>query len=74
MTSLDAFCSRLQSKDELVLPNFNYCIIDEVDSILIDEARTPLIISGQADKPSDRYYKAAKLADAFARDVHYTVS
>ena len=45
-----------------------------MDSILVDEARTPLIISGPADKPSERYYKAAKLADAFVRDVHYTVS
>jgi preprotein translocase subunit SecA len=44
-----------------------------VDSILIDEARTPLIISGQADKPSDKYTKATKLAQALARDVHYTV-
>ncbi|GJP35744.1 hypothetical protein CLOM_g20273 [Closterium sp. NIES-68] len=61
------------SKDELVLPDFHYCVIDEVDSILIDEARTPLIISGPAEKPSERYYKAAKLANAFVRDVHYTV-
>lgn len=53
--------------------NFNYCIIDEVDSILVDEARTPLIISGPAEKPSDRYYKAAKIASAFERDIHYTV-
>ncbi|KAL8089197.1 hypothetical protein AgCh_038833 [Apium graveolens] len=52
---------------------FNYCVIDEVDSILIDEARTPLIISGPADKPSERYYKAAKIASAFERDIHYTV-
>lgn len=49
-------------------------MIDEVDSILIDEARTPLIISGLAEKPSDRYYKAAKIAEAFERDIHYTVS
>ncbi|XP_020255016.1 protein translocase subunit SECA1, chloroplastic [Asparagus officinalis] len=61
------------SVDELVLRGFNYCVIDEVDSILIDEARTPLIISGLADKPSDRYYKAAKIAAAFERDLHYTV-
>ncbi|GMH21535.1 hypothetical protein Nepgr_023377 [Nepenthes gracilis] len=61
------------SVDELVLRSSNYCIIDEVDSILIDEARTPLIISGPADKPSDRYYKAAKIAAAFERDIHYTV-
>uniref|UniRef100_A0A453EU40 chloroplast protein-transporting ATPase n=2 Tax=Aegilops tauschii subsp. strangulata TaxID=200361 RepID=A0A453EU40_AEGTS len=59
--------------DELVLRNFNYCVIDEVDSILIDEARTPLIISGLAEKPSDRYYKAAKIAEAFEQDIHYTV-
>ena len=58
---------------ELVLRPFNYCCIDEVDSILIDEARTPLIISGPADKPSDRYLKAAKIAQAFQKDVHYTV-
>jgi preprotein translocase subunit SecA len=46
---------------------FNYCVIDEVDSILIDEARTPLIISGTSDKPSDKYYKAAKIADALTK-------
>ncbi|KAL5981693.1 hypothetical protein ACLOJK_015756 [Asimina triloba] len=63
----------LQSVDELVLRKFSYCVIDEVDSILIDEARTPLIISGPAEKPSDRYYKAAKIAEAFERDIHYTV-
>lgn len=63
----------LQSVEELVLRRFNYCVIDEVDSILIDEARTPLIISGPAEKPSDRYYKAAKIAYAFERDIHYTV-
>ncbi|XP_075483998.1 protein translocase subunit SecA, chloroplastic isoform X1 [Primulina tabacum] len=61
------------SVDELVLRGFNYCVIDEVDSILIDEARTPLIISGSAEKPSDRYYKSAKIATVFERDIHYTV-
>jgi preprotein translocase subunit SecA len=61
------------SVEELVLRDFNYCVIDEVDSILIDEARTPLIISGPAEKPSDQYYKAAKIASAFERDIHYTV-
>lgn len=61
------------SVEELVLRNFNYCVIDEVDSILIDEARTPLIISGPAEKPSDRYYKAAKIAAVFEREIHYTV-
>ncbi|RXH68331.1 hypothetical protein DVH24_030664 [Malus domestica] len=63
----------LKSVEELVLRNFNYCVIDEVDSILIDEARTPLIISGPAEKPSDRYYKAAKIAAVFEREIHYTV-
>lgn len=61
------------SVDELVIRGFNYCVIDEVDSILIDEARTPLIISGPAEKPSEQYYKAAKIAAAFERDIHYTV-
>ncbi|PNW75225.1 hypothetical protein CHLRE_12g518000v5 [Chlamydomonas reinhardtii] len=61
---------------ELVLREatpFNFCVIDEVDSILIDEARTPLIISGMSDKPSTKYVKAHKIADALSRDVHYTV-
>lgn len=44
----------LQRAADLVLRSFNYCIIDEVDSILIDEARTPLIISGPAEKPSEK--------------------
>ena len=67
------FSGFVQSVGELVMRDFNYCVIDEVDSILIDEARTPLIISGPAEKPSDRYYKAAKIAAAFERDIHYTV-
>ena len=62
-----------QSTGELVQRDFNFCIIDEVDSILIDEARTPLIISGMADKPSERYIQAAKIADAFEKDYHYKV-
>ena len=62
-----------QTPAELVLRDFNFCVIDEVDSILIDEARTPLIISGLADKPSERYVQAAKIADAFEKDFHYTV-
>ncbi len=39
----------------------NYAIIDEVDSILIDEARTPLIISGEGDKPTDLYYQNSQV-------------
>lgn len=66
----------MQSPQELVLraaQPFNFCVIDEVDSILIDEARTPLIISGTSDKPSDKYFKAAKIAAALTKDLHYTV-
>ena len=65
-----------QDPDELVLragSGFNFCVIDEVDSILIDEARTPLIISGSAEKPSEKYVKADKIASVLVKDVHYTV-
>ena len=44
----------MQRGEDLVLREANYCVIDEVDSILIDEARTPLIISGSAEKPSEK--------------------
>ena len=47
--------------DQLVQRDLNYAIVDEVDSILIDEARTPLIISGEADKPMDLYFTIARL-------------
>ena len=52
-------------KEQLVLRNLNYCIIDEVDSILIDEARTPLIISGQSGKSTKIY----ELCDVLARQL-----
>ena len=48
--------------EEVVQRKFNYCVIDEVDSILIDEARTPLIISGQVERPQEKYQKAAELS------------
>jgi preprotein translocase subunit SecA len=51
------------SVKDLVQRPFYYAIVDEVDSILIDEARTPLIISGPAEESTDKYYKAKKLAD-----------
>jgi preprotein translocase subunit SecA len=51
----------------------NYAIVDEVDSILIDEARTPLIISGPADQSSRWYAEFARLAPMLKRDVHYEV-
>ncbi len=51
----------------------HFAIIDEVDSILIDEARTPLIISGQAEKPTERYYQMAKIAARMRRDQDFTI-
>ncbi len=52
--------------DDLVQRELNYAIIDEVDSILVDEARTPLIISGMGNKPTDLYHKA----NAFAKTLN----
>ena len=52
---------------EVVQREFHYCVIDEVDSILIDEARTPLIISGQVERPQEKYQKAAEVAAALVR-------
>ncbi|HFQ89466.1 MAG TPA: preprotein translocase subunit SecA [Desulfobulbus sp.] len=51
---------------------FNYAIVDEVDSILIDEARTPLIISGPADMSTDMYLKVDRIMRHFKEDIHYT--
>ncbi|HLT21111.1 MAG TPA: preprotein translocase subunit SecA [Thermomicrobiales bacterium] len=50
-----------------------YCIVDEVDNILIDEARTPLIISGQADENVDRYYQFAQYVRQLRPERHYEV-
>ena len=61
------FDSWVQSKEELVLRGFNLCVIDEVDSILIDEALiTPLIISWAVEKPSEHYIKLLKLQVLFS--------
>jgi preprotein translocase subunit SecA len=51
----------------------NFAIVDEVDSILIDEARTPLIISGPADKPTKWYVEFANLVARLSRDIHYEI-
>ena len=51
----------------------NYAIVDEVDNILIDEARTPLIISGPADEPVQHYYTFAKLVPRFNIEEDYTI-
>jgi len=54
-------------KSEIVQRDFQFCVIDEVDSILIDEARTPLIISGQVERPQEKYQKAAEVVGNLKR-------
>lgn len=56
------------SKEQMVQRPLNYCIVDEVDSILIDEARTPLIISGPGEKSTDLYYTLAGIVKTFTKD------
>jgi preprotein translocase subunit SecA len=56
------------SADQMVQRPLNYCIVDEVDSILIDEARTPLIISGPGEKSTDLYYTLAGVVKTFNKD------
>ena len=58
---------------DVVLRPFNYCIIDEVDSILIDEAQTPLIISNNIPTPVDKYIVAAEITDYLELNIHYKV-
>jgi preprotein translocase subunit SecA len=64
---------------DVVQRPFNFCVIDEVDSVLIDEARTPLIISGQVERPSEKYLRAADVARSLNRKAdedapgHYEV-
>ena len=59
--------------ENLVQRKLNFAIVDEVDSILIDEARTPLVISGRAAKPTDRYYQMAKLASLLRPGTDVTI-
>jgi preprotein translocase subunit SecA len=61
------------SRDEMVQRGHFFALVDEVDSILIDEARTPLIISGPADQSSRWYVEFARLATKMRRDTHYEV-
>ena len=61
------------SKEALVQRPYNFAIIDEVDSILIDEARTPLIISGRVEKSADTYTMMAKVAPQLEKQVDYEV-
>ena len=55
------------SMTEVVQRPFNYCVIDEVDSVLIDEARTPLIISGQVERPTEKYLAASDVAQQLVK-------
>ena len=61
------------SLDECVQREFNYAIVDEVDSILIDEARTPLIISGPAEESTDKYYKINKFVHQLKKEKDFIV-
>jgi preprotein translocase subunit SecA len=58
---------------DCVQRGFNFAIVDEVDSILIDEARTPLIISGPAEESTDKYYKVDRIVPRLRRDIDYQV-
>jgi len=59
--------------DEYVQREFNYAIVDEVDSILIDEARTPLIISGPSEESTDKYYKINQIIPRLKKDSDFTI-
>jgi len=58
---------------DCVQRGYNYAIVDEVDSILIDEARTPLIISGPAEESTDKYYKVDRIVPKLRRDIDFQV-
>ncbi len=61
------------SLDEYVQRDHHFCIVDEVDSILIDEARTPLLISGPSEGDPSLYYVANDIIPKLSKDVHYTI-
>ena len=61
------------SIEEVVQRPFNFCVIDEVDSILIDEARTPLIISGMVERPTEKYLGAVTIAAQMQPETHYEI-
>lgn len=61
------------SIDDYVQRDFNYAIVDEVDSILIDEARTPLIISGPSEDSTDLYYQVDKIIPYLKKDKDFTI-
>ncbi|MGH9703188.1 MAG: preprotein translocase subunit SecA, partial [Candidatus Acidiferrales bacterium] len=59
--------------NDCVQPGHQFAIVDEVDSILIDEARTPLIISGPAEESTDKYYRIDKIIPKLIQDIDYTL-
>jgi preprotein translocase subunit SecA len=59
--------------EQMVQRPLNFAIVDEVDSILIDEARTPLIISGPGERSTDRYYTLAAIVPKLVKDEDYTI-
>lgn len=61
------------SLEDYVQREFNFAIVDEVDSILIDEARTPLIISGASEESTDKYYKINQIIPRLKKDADYTI-
>lgn len=61
------------TEQEIVQRNFSYAIVDEIDSILIDEARTPLIISAPSQDPESLYYTFARVATSLAAPADFTV-
>lgn len=61
------------SLEDMVQREFHYAIVDEVDSILIDEARTPLIISGPSEDSTDLYYKVNQISPNLKRETDFTV-
>ncbi len=63
----------VQDLEQMVQRELHYAIVDEVDSILIDEARTPLIISAPSAKSTERYYTFAKIAATLKPEEHYTL-
>ncbi|MCD6497662.1 MAG: preprotein translocase subunit SecA [Deltaproteobacteria bacterium] len=73
--SIEQYVHKLLPEEERGVKNslFHYAIVDEVDSILIDEARTPLIISGPAEEAADLYMRVNEVVRNLKRDVDYTV-
>jgi preprotein translocase subunit SecA len=61
------------SKEQMVQRELNFAIVDEVDSILIDEARTPLIISGPAEESTDKYYTVNQVVPKLNKEEHYLI-